>query len=108
MAPALLGVAPGNPLAVGLSAQLYGPAFMAVSALLAVWSYRVFPTYPTTGFSAPVFFLGLGAVLAPAVTGVVVDRYGTGTAFPGAAAVAALTLAAKSYSEDDFGRRRAL
>lgn len=92
VAAALLAVAPGELAAVAGSALLYGPAFMAVSALLAVWSYRVFPERPTTGFSATVFFLGVGAVAGPAVIGLVADRYDLRTAFLLAAAVAVATV----------------
>ncbi|PSL06876.1 putative MFS family arabinose efflux permease [Haloactinopolyspora alba] len=92
VAVALLGVLAHVPVAVGVSAVVYGPAFMAGSALLAVWSYRVFPERPTTGFSATVFFLGVGTVLGPAVVGGVAERYGVSVALLGTALVAASTL----------------
>ncbi|MEW2396759.1 MFS transporter [Streptomyces sp. NPDC046862] len=90
-AVALLGAAPGTPAAVMLSAVLYGPCFMAGSGLLAVWSYRVFPDRPSTGFSVTVLCLGAGTVAGPAVLGFVSDAYGLRTAFLATAAVAALT-----------------
>lgn len=95
VAVALLGVAPGAPAAVAASALLYGPAFMAVSALLAVWSYRVFPLRPTTGFSATVFFLGIGTVSGSATIGALADMYDVRTAFLVTAAVAIVTLKAR-------------
>lgn len=92
LAVALLGVAPGALPAVLASAMLYGPAFMAGSALLAVWSYEVFPDRPTTGFSATVLFLGLGTIVAPAGVGALADQHGLRTALLMAAAVATATL----------------
>jgi predicted MFS family arabinose efflux permease len=91
IAVALLGLFPGMPLAVGLSAVLYGPSFMAGSALLAVWSYHVFPDHPTTGFSATVFFLGIGTLVGPATAGGAADRFGLSATFLMTAALAAFT-----------------
>lgn len=88
----LLGAAPGTPAAVMLSAVLYGPCFMAGSGLLAVWSYRVFPDRPSTGFSVTVLCLGAGTVTGPALMGFFSDTYGLRAAFLATAAVAALTL----------------
>ncbi|WP_308296219.1 MFS transporter [Streptomyces sp. ISL-96] len=94
-AVALLGVAPGAPVAVMLSAVLYGPCFMAGSGVLAVWSYRAFPDRPSTGFSVTVLFLGLGTVAGPAALGLFSDEYGLRAAFLITAAAAALTLLAR-------------
>ncbi|MPY59945.1 MFS transporter [Streptomyces spongiae] len=91
-AVALLGAAPGTPAAVMLSAVLYGPCFMAGSGLLAVWSYRVFPDRPSTGFSVTVLCLGVGTITGPAALGFFSDAYGLRAAFLATAAVAAMTL----------------
>ncbi len=95
VAIALLGVAPGATVAIGLSAVLYGPAFMAASAVLAVWSYQVFPSRPAAGFSAVVFFLGIGTIVGPVVFGALADRIGVAVAFLLAAVVALVTLSAR-------------
>ncbi|GGY97499.1 hypothetical protein GCM10010300_46860 [Streptomyces olivaceoviridis] len=50
----LLGLAPDALGPVIASAVLYGPALMVTSSPLALWSYRVFPEQPSTGFSATV------------------------------------------------------
>ncbi|WP_198345823.1 MFS transporter [Nocardiopsis gilva] len=92
-AVALVGIAPGSVAAVAASAVAYGAAFMAISGLLAVWSHRVFPERPSAGFSATVFFLGVGTVVGPVVFGAAADQVGTGTAFLIASAVAVGTLA---------------
>lgn len=95
VAIALLGVAPGATVAIGLSAVLYGPAFMAASAVLAVWSYRVFPSRPAAGFSAVVFFLGIGTIVGPVAFGALADRAGLAVAFPVAAVLALATLSVR-------------
>ncbi|MBC9718972.1 MFS transporter [Streptomyces sp. TRM66268-LWL] len=91
VAVALLGLAPGALPAVGLSALLYGPCFMAGSGLLAVWSYRVFPERPAAGFTVTVFFLGLGTIAGPALLGAFAQLHGLRPAF---LLTAALTLVA--------------
>ncbi|WP_216843650.1 hypothetical protein [Phytoactinopolyspora alkaliphila] len=77
---------------MALSAVTYGPAFMAVSALLAIWSYQTFPDRPTAGFSATVFFLGAGTIAGPAMVGVIAERHGLRAAPLLAAVVALLTV----------------
>jgi hypothetical protein len=81
--------------AAGLSALLYGPAFMAVSAVLAVWSYQVFPARPAAGFSAVVFCLGLGTIAGPATLGAVATGFGLPAAFLLTAVLAAATTFAR-------------
>lgn len=98
VAVALLGVAPGALPAVAVSALLYGPCFMAGSALLAVWSYYVFPERPATGFTATILFVGLGTITGPATLGAVADRYGLSAAFLSTALVAAATLVVRPAS----------
>jgi hypothetical protein len=68
---------------------------MAASAVLAVWSYQVFPSRPAAGFSAVVFFLGIGTIVGPVVFGVLADGIGVATTFLLAAALALGTLAAR-------------
>jgi predicted MFS family arabinose efflux permease len=92
---ALLGVAPQALPAVAASGLLFGPAFMAGSGLLAVWSYQVFPERPSAGFSATVFFLGIGTIIGPAALGAFADHYSLGAAFLLTAGIAALTLLAR-------------
>ncbi|NGO41145.1 MFS transporter [Streptomyces ureilyticus] len=92
VAVALLGLAPGSLPAVAASAVLYGPCFMAGSALLAVWSYYTFPEQPSTGFTATILFVGLGTITGPATLGALADSHGLRSAFLVTAAVAATTL----------------
>lgn len=93
-AVALIGIAPGTLAAVIASALLYGCTFMATSGLLAVWSYQVFPEHPATGFSATVFFLGLGSVIGPAAMGAIAAHHGLRATFLLTAALTLLTLLA--------------
>ncbi|MDI3418023.1 MFS transporter [Streptomyces luteolus] len=99
VAIALLGVAPGTIPVVVTSAVLYGPAFMAGSGLLAVWSYKVFPEKPSTGFSSTVFFLGIGTIIGPAALGAFADRFSMSAAFLLTAGIALLTLFARPVKE---------
>ncbi|MGH3311416.1 MAG: hypothetical protein ACRDP3_12650 [Streptomyces sp.] len=92
---ALLAFAPGALPAVLTSALLYGPCFMAGSGLLAVWSYRMFPERPSTGFTGTVLFLGLGTVIGPAALGAAADAYGLRAALLATAVLGAASPAAR-------------
>lgn len=102
----LLAVADGHVVPVIASAVLYGPAFMAISGLLAVWSYRVYPERPAAGFSATVFFLGVGAIVGPALFGALAQRHGLPVTLAVVSALTLATLAARPLRADDAGRRR--
>lgn len=91
-AAALIALAPHWWPVVVLSAAVYGAVFMATSGLLAVWSYRLFPEQPSVGFSATVFFLGLGAILGPAGFGAIAEHWGLRSALLLAAAIPIATL----------------
>lgn len=95
VAVALLGIAPGELGVVAVSVVLYGAAFMAVSGLLAMWSYRLSPDRPTRAFSVTVFFLGVGSIPGPALLGAVAGRYGLRAAFLLTAGITAATLLAR-------------
>ncbi len=88
----LLGVAPGSLAAAILSAALFGAYVMMISALLAVWSSRVFPEGPSAGFSAALIALAVGSVLAPASMGLIAGAFGYQTVFLICGAIAALTV----------------
>jgi predicted MFS family arabinose efflux permease len=102
----LLGAAPGVPALVAVSVVVYGPTFMAVSGLLAVWSHRLFPDRPSTGFSATVFFLGLGSIAGPIAMGFVADHHGLRAAFAITAAIAAATVLAVPRTARSTGSDR--
>ncbi|MEV0704556.1 MFS transporter [Saccharopolyspora sp. NPDC050389] len=96
---AVLGAAHDLLAAAGLSALLYGPAFMAVSGLLAVWSYQIFPEAPATGFSAVVLFLGIGTITGPAAFGGLAEHVGLPTTFLATALLALLALPLRPLAE---------
>lgn len=92
---ALLGAAPGNLFCIAASAVLYGSSFMAISGLLAVWSYHVFPEQPATGFSATVFALGIGTIVGPATLGAIAEHYSLQLALLLTAVLLILTVATR-------------
>lgn len=92
IATALIAIAPSRWPAIGVSAIVYGVGFMATSGLLAVWSYRVFPDQPSTGLSVTVLFLGIGAIVGPALFGALADIWNLRAALTAAAVVAVATL----------------
>lgn len=94
-ATVLIAVAPGWWPAVGVSAIIYGPVFMAISGLLAVWSYREFPDRPAAGLNTIVVFLGVGAVIGPAAFGALADVWNLQVALLLAAALAVATLGSR-------------
>lgn len=75
-----------------VSALVYGVSFMAISGLLATWSYRIFPERPSAGFSATVLALGIGAILGPATLGLAANAVDLPTALLLTAAVAGGTI----------------
>lgn len=87
----LLRVAPGEIVAAGVSAALYGVGVMAMSSLLVLWSSLVFPEQPSTGFSVTLFLFGVGCVAGPAALGALGDRFGLAAAFLVAAGITTLT-----------------
>ncbi|MBB2933744.1 putative MFS family arabinose efflux permease [Amycolatopsis bartoniae] len=88
---ALLGVAPGVPLAAVASALLYGCSYMAFGGLLAVWAGQVFPEAPATGLSAVFLVTGGGSVVGPVALAAVAAHWGLGAAFLVTSACTALT-----------------
>jgi predicted MFS family arabinose efflux permease len=91
-ATVLIAVAPWSWPAIGVSAIVYGAGFMATSGLLAVWSYHVFPDQPSVGFSATVLFLGIGAIVGPALFGTLADVWNLRAALMASAAIAVAAL----------------
>ena len=91
LAVGLLGLAAGSMVASSASAVVFGPTFMAVSSLLAVWSYRVFPERPAAGLSTTLLFLGLGTIIGPAALGVLAEHTDLRVAFLVAAGISLIT-----------------
>jgi predicted MFS family arabinose efflux permease len=95
----LLGVLPGSLVAVGASAVFYGAGVMLMSALLSVWSSKVFDERPSEGFTAALVLFGVGGVVGPAALGALGAAFGLGTAFVAAAALILLNLPVRVSKE---------
>lgn len=85
---ALLVLAPQDGAVVGTSAVLFGATFIAATALLGVWSVRVFHDRPSAGFGATFLVITVGQMISPAFAGWLVDEIGLESVFWIAAAVA--------------------
>ena len=96
LAMALLGLAPSSIAAATVSALLFGPSFMAVSSLLAVWSYRVFSDRPSAGLSEILLCLGVGTVIGPMALGVLAERTDLRVSFLAAAGLSLMTVGVRA------------
>lgn len=88
---ALLAAAPYNGLSIGVSAVLFGATFIAATALLGVWSVRVFHDRPSAGFGATFLVITFGQMVSPTLAGWLVGEVGLQMVFWVAAVVAAAT-----------------
>ena len=85
----LLAIA-GTPAGALASAALFGAAFTAGYAFVAMWSQEVFPERPTTGFTATIVCIAAGFSLGPVLYGVVATFAGRPSALIAAAVPAVL------------------
>lgn len=77
----LIALAPQSWAAVVISAGLQGAALMVVSAILSIWSLRLFARNATSGFVAALSSLAVGSVIGPATAGFLSDLAGPQTMF---------------------------
>lgn len=107
---ALVALAPTVWLAVVVSGGLQGIHVMMISALMAFWSQRMFPSLPSLGFTSALLAMALGSVIGPAIAGVASDRFGPEAMFlataalVGAAACAFLRRFAQERPIDGYAR----
>jgi predicted MFS family arabinose efflux permease len=99
---ALAALLPGRWIGLVPSAGLQGINVMMTSAVLAFWSDRLFPRYPSLGFTATLLATAAGSVLGASLAGLVADRAGAEAMFYGAAV---LPLGAAVLVRRSFGAR---
>ncbi|MCF6138451.1 MFS transporter [Pseudalkalibacillus berkeleyi] len=63
-----------NWLLVCVSGFLFGSSFMLYAAFLPIWSAQVFPNIPAIGFSISIILLNIGAIIGPALFGVILSH----------------------------------
>jgi predicted MFS family arabinose efflux permease len=107
---ALLVIVPGNWTVLIAAAALQGLFIMMTSALLALWSERLFPALPSRSFTAAVLATAVGSVLGPALAGTMSDAVGAKAMFLAVAALpglGALSLRKRYIMERAGGVRHA-
>lgn len=89
---ALMAVAPSSWAGLIASAGLQGVHVMMTSAVLAFWSERLFPAFPSLSFTATLLAMAAGSIIGPALAGVASDVFGVPAMFLGAAVLPAMTI----------------
>lgn len=69
------------------SAGLQGINVMMTSAVLAIWSERLFPAFPSLGFTATLLATAAGSVIGPAFAGLALGGVGSAPMLFGTAAI---------------------
>jgi predicted MFS family arabinose efflux permease len=67
---AVLAAAPATPVVAAAGAVAFGAAYMPLAALLVIWSARVHPDHPTSGFTAVLTVLAAASIATPALFGI--------------------------------------
>ena len=76
---------------VVVSAGMQGMFVMMISAVLSLWSERLFPDLPSLSFTTALWITAAGNIAGPAIAGVTASAFGPVPMFFGAAAVALAT-----------------
>ncbi|SDY64309.1 MFS transporter [Citreimonas salinaria] len=84
---ALAALLPSSWIGLISSAGLQGINVMMTSAVLAFWSERLFPRFPSLGFTAALLATAAGNVVGPALAGVASSTSGASATFLGTAAM---------------------
>ncbi len=88
---AALAAVPDHAGVAAAAAAAFGAAFMPIAALLAIWSARVYPDRPSSGFTAVLTALAAAAIAAAALFGLLAEIVGLRVVF---VVLAALTVPA--------------
>lgn len=94
LSAALVALLPGSWIGLAGSAGLQGINVMMTSAVLAFWSERLFPAFPSLGFTAVVLATALGNIIGPAAAGAVSDSWGAEPMFLATAALSGIAAVA--------------
>lgn len=78
---AFVALAPAHWAGVLLAAGLQGANVMMMSAVLAFWSERLFPSQPSVSFTAVLLAVAAGSVLGPTLAGAASDTLGPAPMF---------------------------
>jgi len=76
---------------VVVSAGMQGMFVMMISAVLSLWSERLFPDLPSLSFTTALWITAAGNIAGPAIAGVTASAFGPVPMFFGAAALALAT-----------------
>jgi predicted MFS family arabinose efflux permease len=96
---AALPAAPTAVLVVAPAALVYGAAYMTFAALLALWSTRLYPDQPTSGFTVVLVAMAAGSILAPLASVPLVAAVGLGGSFLVVAALVPLAALLRPAAE---------
>lgn len=88
---AIIAFAPTSWIGVIVSAGLQGIFVMMISAVLSLWSERLFPDLPSLSFTAALLITGAGNIAGPAIAGAASSAFGPVPMFYGVAALALVT-----------------
>ncbi|WP_458116541.1 MFS transporter [Arthrobacter sp. D2-10] len=88
----VLGVLPGNDLAVFTAGACFGASYVALSGVLIAWATDALPDSAAAGTAALFITLALGQAAGAALIGVLLNATNSGTAFVVAAGIAGLSL----------------
>lgn len=109
LSAAFAGLLPDRWVGLVAASGLQGVHVMMTSALLAIWSERLFPTLPASGFTAALLAMAAGNVLGPVLAGLAAGLLGAGPMFLACAALpgaAALLMPAVGMGQAARARRR--
>ncbi len=82
---ALAALFPASWAGLPISAGLQGVQVMMTSAIVALWSERLFPAMPSLGFTGALLAMAAGSVFGPVLAGAAASAFGPEAMFLGAA-----------------------
>ena len=80
-ATALLAVAPGTVVTIFTAAAVFGAAYIILTALVLLWSTRLYPRRTSFGVGLGFLMIAVGQAVGAPLTGYLTDVAGSSTAF---------------------------